>query len=155
MIIRIRPFQPADQKFINSLISRFSAFELPGWRQRKEIDSTNRTALQKAMAQPEPDTAIFIAEDEAANRAGFVHLQIQADYFTGEKTGYISDLAVDSSFEGHGIGQALLEKAEAWARGQGCRLLSLYVFAGNARARQIYEKRGFKPEVVKYVKPLE
>ena len=68
------------------------------------------------------------------DQAGFIHLETQADYFSGEKHGYISDLAVSKSFEGRGVGRILLEAAEAWARVNGYRLLTLYVFSGNTRA---------------------
>ena len=154
MNIYIRHFTPSDTNFIESLIPRFSEFELPAWRQRDEIDKTNLVSLKKAMESPEPDSIIYIAEDETGKRAGFLHLQTQTDYFNGKKVGYISDLAVDSSFEGHGIGRMLLDKAEEWARAEGCHLLSLYVFSNNSRARKIYEKLGFNEEVTKYVKPL-
>jgi ribosomal protein S18 acetylase RimI-like enzyme len=154
MNIHIRPFNSLDVNFIESLIPRFSEFDLPAWRQRDEIDSTNLASLKKAMETPEPDSTIYIAEDESGKPAGFLHLQIQTDYFNGEKVGYISDIAVDSSFEGQGIGRILLAKAEEWARAEGCHLLSLYVFSSNSRARKIYEKLGFNEEVTKYVKPL-
>jgi len=83
---------------------------------------------------------------------GFVRLETQVDYFSGEKHGYISDVAVSKSVEGRGIGRMLLEAAESWARSNGYRLLTLYVFSANARARRVYERYGFQPEVVKYVK---
>jgi len=154
MVFRVRKFTPADSEFITSLVTRFSEFDLPEWRRTNEIDDANRTSLQKAMEQPEPDSAIFIAEDETGVPVGFIHLQAQTDYFSGEKHGYISDLAVDKSFEGRGVGRILLETAEEWARTKGYRLLTLYVFAGNTRAQQIYEKHGFSQEVVKYVKVI-
>ena len=154
MTIHLRPFTPSDANFLKSLIPRFSEFDLPAWRMRNEIDNTNLAALKKAMESPEPDSAIFIAEDEASKRAGFLHLQIQIDYFNGSKVAYISDIAVDSSFEGQGIGRILLHKAEDWAREQGCSLLTLYVFSDNSRARKVYEKLGFAEEVTKYVKPI-
>jgi ribosomal protein S18 acetylase RimI-like enzyme len=154
MNIHIRPFTASDINFIESLIPRFSEFNLPTWRQRDEIDSANLASLKKAMETPEPDSIIYIAEDEAGKRAGFLHLQIQIDYFNGKRVGYISDIAVDSSFEGQGVGRILLDKAEEWARTKGCHLLSLYVFSSNSRARKIYEKLGFNEEVTKYIKPL-
>jgi ribosomal protein S18 acetylase RimI-like enzyme len=154
MNIQIRPFTPSDTNFIESLIHRFSEFDLPAWRQRDEIENTNLISLTKAMAMREPDSEIFIAQDEAGNRAGFLHLQTQTDYFNGKKVGYISDLAVGAAFEGQGIGRILLDKAEDWARAEGCHLLSLYVFSNNSRARKIYEQLGFDEEVIKYVKPL-
>lgn len=155
MAIRVRMFTPADKDFIHSLIARFSEFDLPAWRQKEEINITNQAALQKAMDEPEADSAIFIAEDEAGNQAGFVHLQTQTDYFNGAKHGYISDLAVDKAFEGQGIGHLLLETAEVWATEKGYHLLTLYVFAGNSRAQRLYEKHGFAQEVIKYVKVMD
>ncbi len=153
--VQVRTFKPSDSEFVTSLITRFSEFELPAWRTTTEIDNTNRISLQKAMEEPEPESTIFIAEDEVEGLAGFVHLQTQTDYFSGEKNGYISDLAVDKRFEGRGIGRILLAAAEDWARAKGYHLLTLYVFAGNPRARRIYEKHGFSPEVVKYAKVIE
>jgi ribosomal protein S18 acetylase RimI-like enzyme len=154
MTIHIRPFTSSDSDFIESLIPRFSEFDLPAWRTRDEVDNANLSALKKAMESPEPGSAVFIAEDETGKHAGFLHLQIQTDYFNRSKVAYISDVAVDSSFEGQGVGRILLDKAEAWAREQGCSLLTLYVFSNNLRARKVYEKRGFAEEVTKYVKPL-
>ena len=87
MAIQVRIFKPSDREFIISLVTRFSEFDLPEWRVRDEIDTTNRISLQKAMEQPEPDSAIFIAEDETGGPVGFIHLQTQTDYFSGEKHG--------------------------------------------------------------------
>lgn len=153
-MIQIRAFRASDSEFIISLISRFSEFDLPAWRTTAEINRTNHTLLHQALEQPEPDAAIFIAEDEAGQPAGFIHLQTQTDYFSGEKHGYVSDLAVDQAFECQGVGRLLLETAEVWSRTKGYRLLSLYVFAGNTRAQRLYEKHGFAPELVKYVKQI-
>ena len=152
MAIRIRPYQPSDREFVLSLVTRFSEFELPEWRQKDEIDQANRFFLKQAMRHP--DSAIFVAEEESGALAGFIHLQAQTDYFSGEKHGYISDVAVSKDFEGQGIGRMLLETAEHWTRTQGYHILTLYVFAGNTRARQIYEKQGFSQEVIKYVKTI-
>ena len=44
--------------------------------------------------------------------------------------------------------------AEDWARGRGYRLLSLDVFADNKRAVEFYERRGFRCETFRMVKPL-
>jgi ribosomal protein S18 acetylase RimI-like enzyme len=154
MPIQIRQHKDSDNEFILSLVSRFSEFKLPEWRQRAEIDDANQASIKRALNQPGPDSAIFVAEDENGKLAGFIHLQTENDYFSEEKYGYISDLAVDASNEGQGIGRRLLETAEEWARVKGYRLLALYVFSGNSRARQLYEKYGFREEVIKYVKAV-
>lgn len=154
MNINIRPFQSSDLDFILSLITRFSDVDLPAWRSKNEVDHTNYAALQRAMRVPEPGSAIFIAEDEDGRRAGFIHLQTQIDYFNGEDSGYISDLAVAKAFEGQGVGRALMNTAEEWARERGYELLTLYVFASNTRAQQLYEKNGFQQDVIKYAKVI-
>ncbi len=154
MEIHVRTFELSDRDFIMSLIARFSEIDLPAWRSKLEVDHTNHAALQRAVNVPEPDSAIFIAETEDGSPAGFIHLQTQIDYFSGEDHGYISDLAVDKAFEGQGVGRALMNKAEEWAGERGYQLLTLYVFAGNTRAQQLYEKSGFRPEIIKYAKTI-
>ena len=155
MTVLVRSFVSTDSEFILSLISRFSEFDLPEWRRMNDIDNTNRQALLKAMAEPEPESAIFVAEEETVGPVGFVHLQTRIDYFNGEKQGYISDLAVDSAFEGRGIGRMLLETAENWSREQGYALLTLFVFAGNTHAQQVYEKSGFAQDIIRYAKVID
>ncbi len=154
MKISIRAYQSSDREFILALASRFSEFALPEWRSSEEIDRTNTTTLEQALQQTTPGSAIFIAEAENGSPAGFIHLQTEKDYFNNKEYGYISDLAVDRAFEGRGMGRALLETAEDWARKKGYQLLALYVFAGNEHARQVYERYGFQQEVIKYVKPI-
>jgi GNAT superfamily N-acetyltransferase len=153
MTIRIRMYQPSDREFILSLIGRFSGFQLPAWRQAEDVDRTNRTSLAESIEEPDPGSAIFLAEEDGVP-AGFIHLRTQTDYFNGEAHGYISEVAVTPSFEGRGAGRLLLETAEDWARSKGYSLLTLYVFAGNAHARQVYERFGFQEEVIKYGKIL-
>ncbi len=154
MTVHIRPSVPADREYIASLIGRFSEFDLPAWRSTDEIDRTNRRLLQKALEEPQPGAAVLVAEDETQGPVGFVHVEAQVDYFTGEEHGYIADVAVSKSAEGRGVGRLLLEAAEAWAESRGYRLLTLYVFSGNVRAQRVYEKHGFQPELVKYVKVI-
>jgi ribosomal protein S18 acetylase RimI-like enzyme len=155
MTFRVREYQASDKDFILSLVERFTAFELPEWRTAQEIDSLNERTIRQALEQAAEGEATFVCEDEAGIPAGFIHLQTEVDYFNGSKNGYISDLATAPAFEGQGVGRLLMDAAEAWGRAQGFRLLTLYVFAGNARARAIYEKRGFREEVIKYAKKLD
>ena len=60
----------------------------------------------------------------------------------------INGLAVAPGARGLGAGRALLEAAERRAREQGRRKLSLRVFGGNAPARRLYERAGFRVEGV-------
>ncbi len=152
MSIHVRPFLSTDHEYVTSLVTRFSEFDLPDWRSANEIDNTNRLSIEHALEQPQPGAAVLVAEDETQGPVGFVHLETQVDNFSGVKHGYIADLAVSKSFEGRGVGRILLEAAEDWARINGYRLLTLYVFSGNTRAQRVYERYGFHQELIKYVK---
>jgi GNAT superfamily N-acetyltransferase len=63
-------------------------------------------------------------------------------------------LAVEKSAEGKGVGSALLDASEQWARSRGSDRLTLSALVTNARARALYERRGFGGEYIRYVLPL-
>ena len=153
MSIIIRKHQTKDHTRIIALTKRLSDFELLGFRQRDQIDQTNLEMVAKALAETDEDGTIYVAEDEAVV-VGYIRLQTQSDYFSGEKHGYVANLAVDQSLEGRGLGRMLLEKAEEWTRAKGYARLKLHVFAENRRASQIYENYGYEQDVIQYVKTI-
>ena len=104
-------------------------------------------------SNPEPGSSLLVAE--AGERLlGFVYLQRVQDYFTLEHHGHVGILAVTEEAEGQGAGTALLRAAEAWARERGYRKLTLSVFEDNHRARGMYDRAGFRPDTIKYLKVL-
>jgi ribosomal protein S18 acetylase RimI-like enzyme len=151
---QIRAARPADRAFILDLVPRFVEFDLPPWRDSDESAAGVRRDLEKHL-DDRPDTSeLFVAEIATGERAGFLHLQRTIDFFTGAPNCHISDLAVAPGMDGRGIGARLLEFAEAWARGNGCRFITLGVFPGNARARALYERHGFGVELLRMAKAI-
>lgn len=55
-------------------------------------------------------------------------------------------ISVDREHRGKGIGSALLEAIESWARAHGIRRIEANAFANNPRAVQLYERHGFTQE---------
>jgi RimJ/RimL family protein N-acetyltransferase len=55
-------------------------------------------------------------------------------------------LGVVRDYWGRGVGLALFEAVEAWARAQGIRRLDLTVQVHNERGRALYEKLGYEVE---------
>jgi len=55
-------------------------------------------------------------------------------------------MCVAKGWRGKGLGSALMDVAEEWARDQGVHKLSLGVFAHNERAIALYRKHGFAEE---------
>ena len=96
---------------------------------------------------------MFIAELDG-EQAGCAYLVTLVDYFNERAHAHLSVLAVDKAAEGKGVGSALLDKSVEWARRRGSDRLTLSALVTNARARALYERRGFGGEYIRYVLPL-
>jgi ribosomal protein S18 acetylase RimI-like enzyme len=151
--VRIRQARRSDEAFILATASRLAAFGLPAWRTPDELVEGERRTLRAFFASAPAGAELLIAEaDDGARALGFVYLETQIDYFTLERHGHMGIIAVSEAAEGQGVGRALMEAAEAWAHQRGFDRLTLNVFHGNSRARQLYERAGFEPETVRYVR---
>jgi GNAT superfamily N-acetyltransferase len=150
--VRIRPAHRSDEAFVHRTAGRLAAFGPPAWRTSDEIVEAERRTLRAFFSEHPADAALLIAESDTP--LGFVYLEAQVDYFTGERHGHIGIIALDDVAEGRGVGRALLEAAGSWARTKGFRRLTLNVFDGNERARRLYEHAGFEPETLTYVRAV-
>lgn len=151
---RVRRAADADRDFVVSLIPRLVEFGPPPWQDAAEMTRVDTEIVERNLRERTPGTAVFVAEDADGRAAGFIHLVTRVDYYTGEEHGHVSDLIVAPEGEGRGVGAALMEAGEGWARGRGYRLLTLHVYARNVRARRVYEKLGYAEEFIRCTKPL-
>lgn len=152
---QIRPAQARDREFILGLTPRLAeGFPLPPWRTSEEVVRAEAGALTSAIDQPMEGSSVLVAERSDGELGGFVYVQQQVDYFRQQPHAHVSILTVDAEVEGQGAGRALLEAAEGWARTRGMDMITLHVFAGNQRARAVYERLGYAPETLRYVKRL-
>ena len=152
--IHIRSATPDDTGFILSLAPRFVGFALPKGRRKRETLAGIRADIERALRDAPPSDHFFVAEEGGGKRVGFLHLQVQRDFFSGARACHISDLAVATGQDGRGIGRALLAHAETWAGANRCKLLTLGVFPGNTRARELYERAGFATELLRMAKHI-
>lgn len=150
--LRMRLAVPADEMAVRSLADRLTAFELPPWRRPEQISTADAREMLEAIASSGEDNEVWIAE-RSGRIVGCVHVLATLDFF-GHLHAHISVIATTADAEGTGAGAALLAHAENWARRRGFTLMTLNVFASNDRARRFYEKAGWVPEMLKYVKPL-
>jgi len=154
MPLLIRLAEEEDDEFILAQVPRFVDFTLPPWRRRHECIEGIRNDLRRHLEDQPANSYLFVAEDADGERAGFIHLQRTADFFTGRSNCHISDIAVAPQHEDRGVGRALLAHAEAWARDHQCQLVTLAVFPGNERARALYETSGYLPDLLRLAKPV-
>lgn len=151
--IRIRPAAAADEVLLIELAARLTAFDLPPWRKPSDIATADAREMMEAVRGAAPDNEVLIAE-RAGVPVGCLHVLATTDFF-GTRHAHISVLATTQAAEGSGVGRALLQHAEQWARRRALSLLTLNVFAANDRARRFYDRAGLTPEIMKYVKPLQ
>ena len=153
--LRIRLAHADDDEFILGLAERFVAFELPPWRKRGETLAGIRADIARHLRDLPAGSHLFVAEDDEGERCGFLHLQTHKDFFTGALNCHISDIVVPPECDGRGIGRAMLDYAEQWAKQHRCRFVTLSVFPGNERARKVYEDHGFGVELLRMTKPVK
>ena len=151
----IRLAHADDDEFILSLVPRFVAFDLPAWRKRSETLNGIRSDIARHLRELPAASHLYVAENEDAERLGFLHLQTQKDFFTGVLNCHVADLVVATEHDGEGVGSALIAFAERWAREHRCRHVTLAVFPGNKRARDLYERHGYGDELVRMAKILK
>jgi GNAT superfamily N-acetyltransferase len=135
------------------LAERLVSFDVPHWREKPELVAGDRRALAQWFDARKNDEALFIAELDGVP-AGCAFLVTLVDYFNERPHAHLSVLAVAANAEGKGVGSALLDRAIAWARERRSDRLTLSALVTNARARALYERKGFGGEYIRYVLPL-
>jgi GNAT superfamily N-acetyltransferase len=152
--IEVRPARRGDRGVVLEIVERLAAFGPPAWRRPADIVEGEARTLRAFFDHPPPRATLLVAESARLGPVGFVFLEEARDYFTLASHGHIGIIAVSERAEGTGAGSALMRAAEAWASARHYPILTLNVFEDNHRARRVYEHFGFRPDTIKYLKPL-
>lgn len=152
-MVEIRKMLAEDKNFIVDLSSRFYEFEHMDWRNKEKMKSKQLEIINDAIHSDDNESDIFVAH-EGHVKLGFIHVTTSTDYFTGEKQGYLSLIAVAKEGEGKGIAKKLMCKAEEWSKSRGYKQLTLNVFSNNNRAVDFYANLNYQSEILKMVKVL-
>jgi GNAT superfamily N-acetyltransferase len=151
----IRPATPSDRTFVVNLAARLvDGFDAPSHRTKPELIDGDRRALEAWFDNPPKDDEAMLIAELDGRPAGCAFLVTLVDYFNERPHAHLSVLAVEKAAEGKGVGSALLDACEQWARGRKSDRLTLSALVTNARARALYERRGFGGEYIRYVLPL-
>jgi RimJ/RimL family protein N-acetyltransferase len=142
--VRIRPAVPGDAGQLAELASAVASEE-EGWLL---ADARWRSAGEERRyiraLQRHPDAALFVAEDEVGRLVG--RLSLMRD--PHPSSAHVADLGlmVAAAHRRRGVGSALMQAAESWARRAGVSKLELHVFPHNEPAIALYEKLGYERE---------
>jgi aminoglycoside 6'-N-acetyltransferase I len=146
--MRIRVMQPADW----SEWLRMSLAFYPG-ASTSELESGMRAFAERR------DAAVFIAERASGLAGGFVEIGTRA-FADGCHSGpvpYIEAWYVDPDMRRRGIGRALLDAAERWAREAGHHEIASDALLDNEIGRRAHERAGYREvgRVAQYRKSLD
>jgi ribosomal protein S18 acetylase RimI-like enzyme len=145
--IAIRPAREQDRLGVLALAPRLAAGVAP-WRNRTAAAAAGGNWLEESLAAAGRGEGIVFVAVAAGEVAGVISAR-PARHFTGDRDGYIGELAVDETAARRGIGRALVEAARAWAQDQGLANLTLHTGAFNTNARAFYAALGFHEEEVR------
>jgi GNAT superfamily N-acetyltransferase len=102
------------------------------------------------------DGTVLVAEEDGAV-VGFICVWARVppdDPSEVRFSAHVSDLVVLPAWRGRGIGRALLQRGETYARSRGAARLRIGVLARNADARRLYAATGFREVYVLLAKAL-
>lgn len=157
--VALRRARLADHDAIGALLSQVDSMHrsaLP-WLFREPVGPARPLAEFEGLLAG-PDSAVWVVPDSADQPLGVaiglmrpttVHPLIRPARY-----GLLDVLVVDQAARGRGLGRALTQAFEAWARGQGAEWLEVKVYAFNEPARRAYDAQGYAPLALQLRKPL-
>jgi GNAT superfamily N-acetyltransferase len=150
----IRPAKTADRQGVLALIPQLRSFGDVPCRAAEALDAGETRTVNRFFDTPSQRAALWVAEDEHGI-IGAAYAEEVTDYFTQEAHAHLGILVVAPAASGRGIGRALVQTVERWARQRKHRFLTLNVFAGNAAARVFYDRAGFETDILRLIKPID
>lgn len=140
----------AESGLVTGLFNKYRVFY------KKESDpALAEKFIRERLANNE--SVIFVAletENERLVPAGFTQLYPKYSSVSATKNWILNDLYVESDYRKRGIGEALIQTAMAFAKGEGASFVQLETAVDNYTAQSLYETIGFEkqePEVGYFV----
>jgi len=144
---RLPQDEPAILSFINGLQDYEAAFE-PNRRRDPNFVADHWREAQYRCA--EKHGIMLIAEDAGKPVGWALAYDERAELFVVEPErshGFLAELFLLPQARGKGLGRALIEGCEGWAKERGHKLLTIGVLAKNPSAIRAYEGAGYAPYV--------
>ena len=148
------------------MIRPVDAHDAPAWAAMRarlwpEANAAELADETQSFVAGLPDTMIdaaFMAEDGAARPQGFIELSIRdfADGCDSMPVPHVEGWYVEPTARRSGVGRALLDAAEAWARARGFTELASDTEVHNTDSQHAHSRCGFEEteRLVKFRKPL-
>jgi ribosomal protein S18 acetylase RimI-like enzyme len=97
---------------------------------------------------------VTIPTEDRTKKIACLWLGIAIDQATGIRHPNIFLVYVEPTYRRQGIGCALMEHAQSWAKVQGYTHIGLQVFTANQPAIDLYQKLGYQPRAISMLREL-
>ncbi|MGB8213149.1 MAG: GNAT family N-acetyltransferase [Anaerolineales bacterium] len=156
MEIEIRKAEQSDVPAIAKILREL------GWFAHITTETPAETqahiARQLVLCQTDDSHLVFVAEAANGEVVGYVSVHWLPYLIHTGPEGYVSELFINNSSRGQGIGSRLLETVESEAIRRGCtRLALLNMRQRESYQREFYSKHGWeeRPQAANFVKVLQ
>ncbi len=121
-----------------------------------DSEADDMRAVLEAIRQSATQTG-FLVRAAGGTPIGFMNLSLRTDYVPGatqSPVAYVEGVYVQPAYQQQGVGRALINQAEAWARQQGCTELASDVPLDNASSEAFHKSVGFEEvdRVISFIK---
>jgi GNAT superfamily N-acetyltransferase len=111
--------------------------------------TTAEELLGRLAALHPTDAAVIVATDAADLPIGWCHVEMRRTLVEPQNA-LVVGLVIGEGHRSGGIGAALLDAAERWARARGCRHLVVATRITRERAHRFYAREGFTVNKTSY-----
>ncbi|HSX03437.1 MAG TPA: GNAT family N-acetyltransferase [Rhabdochlamydiaceae bacterium] len=113
-------------------------------KEREQGKSTGSYQSAFEEIKVDPNQALMVVE-ENGKVIGTCHLTFMPSLtFHGSKRMNIEAVRIDSAFRSRGVGEWMVQQALKMAQEKGCKIVQLTTNKKRKRAKEFYEKLGFK-----------
>lgn len=129
-MLRIRHVEPEDADALAEM--------------NRLVNCSSVTSQQMAVSlRRESGVEIILVAEDLGQLVGLACIQILRSALFPDPWAELTELYVDPEHRRRGIGSALLEQAEKWARARGATQMQVRTGDKNEAGRGIYQKRGY------------
>jgi GNAT superfamily N-acetyltransferase len=118
-------------------------------------DTTGAEMQERMTAVQADDSYVTLVAERDGAIAGFVGARIGQYYERTGRYGQILILSIAEDSRRQGVGRALVDAAEAWARSRGAQAILVNSGRQREEAHLFYEGMGYSATGLRFVKALE
>lgn len=162
MNITIRQYTDTDKLTILAMFDDFQGYliSIDPLNRLRKLPGHAEVALRETLEEVEKSRGTFLLAVDSDIAVGFVAavtFEPSPEALLSNipsLRGRITELYVDASYRGQGIGTVLMREAEQYLQKLGCDVIRIEVFSPNENAHNLYKKLGYRDYDIDMIKKL-